>query len=108
MNASPPPSVSPGAGWSWPGFALGIVLGMIPVVVAWILLGLGLHGGKADLTTALGYLTAALYAAEIVAAIVLITGKTHRSIGNGLLAMVFTGPVVWCVGCAVILSNGLG
>jgi hypothetical protein len=28
-----------------------------------------------------------------------------HSIGSGLLAMVFVGPVVWSAGCIVILST---
>jgi hypothetical protein len=78
---------------------------MIPVVVAWIWVGLSNGGASPTTSTVLVYLVALLYLAEIVAAIVLTNQVDRRSIGTGMLTMVVVGPIVWSVGCIVILTH---
>jgi hypothetical protein len=87
---------------------IGIGLGMIPVVVLWIALGVGARatgGSSSNVATGIGVFGGILYGVEIIAAIVCLFNKRVHSIGSGLLAMVFVGPVVWSAGCIVILST---
>lgn len=84
---------------------------MIPVVLLWIAIGLappttGTASGKAN--AAAGPIAIAgivLYVVSIVTAIVFMNIARFRRVGQGLLAMVFIGPVVWSVGCIVILTH---
>jgi hypothetical protein len=78
---------------------------MIPVIVFWVALGTGVHsnssGGITNVFTVIGFV---LYGLELVVAIGLLFVQPYRSIGTGLLTMVFVGPVVWSIGCIAILS----
>jgi uncharacterized membrane protein YhaH (DUF805 family) len=87
---------------------IGIGLGMIPVVVLWIAVGLaaGSNGTSSSAAGSVATTGLILYAASIVAAIIALTIVRSRRLGYGLLTMVFVGPVVWSIGCVVILSSG--
>lgn len=84
----------------------GIGAGMIPVLLAWIALGIGVNatGTAVTVSSILGIIAAIAYAAEIIAMIVCMVVDRWRYYGYGLLTMIFVGPVVWSIGCVVILS----
>jgi hypothetical protein len=84
---------------------LGIGLGMTPVIVAWLALGTGLRTGGGAITSDLSILTAVSYGALVLAAIVCLVLDKRRRLAYGLLTMVFVGPIVWSVGCIVLLST---
>src|SRR5205807_2531178 len=92
-SKQPPPS-------SRPEFWYGMGLGLIPVVIGWVALGLRVktNGG---VTAAGDLITAALLGWVVVflASIVYLSIKRVRFLGYGLLSMAFVGPVVWCIGC---------
>jgi hypothetical protein len=102
MSALPPPNprVPP------LDILLGIGLGLIPVILG--LLGVGLAVGNTTVGPILLLLALAGYLTKIVAAIFLINRSERKGIGYGLLVMVFIGPVVWSVGCIVVLTGSSG
>lgn len=81
-------------------YFLGLGLGFLPLIA---LFGVALPNFSASLYFIYGGLV--LYAAVIIGAIVCLVIQRVRFVGYGLLTMVFVGPVVFFIGCLVILSR---
>lgn len=82
---------------------VGIAAGMIPVVVFWVWIG-NLSSSAAG---TLGTIGGVLYFILVVSAIVVLVMSRERlrPLGYALLTMVFVGPIIWAVGCTVIIFH---
>jgi hypothetical protein len=88
-------------------FLLGIGLGMIPVVIALISIGVLSSPASATVGTLgnVGPIAAfALYLATFIGMIVCLASNRLRPIGYGLLTMVVAGPVITVASCLTIPS----
>ncbi len=88
-------------------FLLGIGLGMIPVVIALISIGVLSSPASTTLGTLgiVGPIAAfVLYLATFIGMIVCLAINRLRPTGYGLLTMVFAGPVITAASCSVIPS----
>jgi hypothetical protein len=77
---------------------------MIPVVLGWMALGIGSSQNASPGGGVFAILALGGYGLAVIGAIVCLFVERVRSIGYGLLTMIFVGPIVWGMGCIVILS----
>ena len=89
-------------------FFLGLLLGLIPAILALVVIGLSFNAfNNPNIGNITGYgLLAALvlYAAAFIAMIVCLIPERTRWIGYGLLAAVVGSPIITFIGCLVIIA----
>jgi hypothetical protein len=85
-------------------FLLGLGLGAIPLIVA--LVGVYMIQFVGGSNSGAGLIAGgALYLAAVIAMIVCLSVARVRFVGYGLLAAVAASPVIFGIGCVVILSR---
>jgi hypothetical protein len=85
-------------------FLVGLGIGLVPLLVA--LVGVYLVQFVGGSNSGVGLIAGgALYLAALIAMIVCLSIARVRFIGYGLLAAVVASPVIFAVGCIVILSQ---
>ena len=82
-------------------YLIGAAVGLIPAISLMLGVKAGSSGAGGQLVGIAGFGFVAL----ILAAIIVLAFTRWRYAGYGLLTMVFVGPVVAAIGCAVILSH---
>jgi hypothetical protein len=88
-------------------FLIGLGLGLIPLFVA--LAGVYIVTFVGGTYSGAGLLAGgALYVAAVIAMIVCLSIRQVRFVGYGLLAAVLVAPVIFSIGCIVIISQPHG
>lgn len=85
-------------------FLLGMGIGAIPLVLAMIGLWDSLYNYNSTVLTAGGI----FYALMFLAMIVLVSIKRTRQVGLGMLTSLLASPVIFFIGCMVMLSQPRG
>ncbi|HEY7350212.1 MAG TPA: hypothetical protein VH599_17975 [Ktedonobacterales bacterium] len=86
-------------------YFLGLGLGLIPLLVLFLAIGLTSQQSTSNLAINLLYVSLALYIASIIAMIVCLSISKVRFVGYGLLTTVLASPVIGFIGCVVIVFS---
>jgi hypothetical protein len=84
-------------------FLIGIGIGCIPLIIAWIGIG-SFFAGNGPFSNFLG-IGLILYVALLVASIVCLSIKEVRYVGYGLLTMFIVSPIIAFIGCQIIITH---